>query len=320
MSESAGSTSNAGTAGTSGGEASTRASRSHGSESEATRVAEKSSETNPLDSKETETKKESTKKEDKPEEAVSEEKKPVHKFAERLTKVFPDRKFEKDEDYDTALEEHLTNLEGYRERGQKANQKLISLFESDPSIGEVVRDMINGASFREALARHIGPDDLTPTEGDPDYEGWKKNITEREEKAKKRRDFEKQYSDNLDLSYKEIETWAKENNLDENGVTDLLGKIDALLDEINNGKITKDALNRLKKAFDYDKDVQKAEEEGRIKGRNEKIVAKKESPEKTGDGLPRPNKAPDSPKETSKPEIASYLEGLRRKIAEKEIN
>lgn len=128
-----------------------------------------------------------TKAEVKAESTVQETTEPVtekqkHKFADRLIKTFPDRKFEKDDDYDTALNEHLDELEGYKERGTTANKKLIALFESEPQVGNLVRDMVNGATFREALARHISPDELTAVEGDPDYEGWTKNKTEREKR------------------------------------------------------------------------------------------------------------------------------------------
>jgi len=257
---------------------------------------------------------------DKPaeEKQAKEEKKevPPHRYADRLATAFPDRKYEKAEDYDTAMDEYLGNLEGYHKRGQEANKKLIHLFDSEPQVGDIVRDMIAGATFREAMARHISPDDLTAIEGDPDFEGWKKNAKERDEKAAKRKERQQMYSENLTVSQKEISAWAKENNLDEKSVDGLLTEIDTLLEDLNNGKITKKALTRMMKAFTYEKDIAAAREEAKIATRNEEIVAKKESPEKSGDGLPRPTKAASPPKQ----EVAEdYFTGLSRRIKEREI-
>ena len=43
--------------------------------------------------------------------------KPKHKYADRLSKAFPDREYASDDEYDSAMEEYLTGLEGYKERG-----------------------------------------------------------------------------------------------------------------------------------------------------------------------------------------------------------
>jgi hypothetical protein len=212
---------------------------------------------------------------------------PVHPYAERLSKAYPDRKFEKPEDYDAALNEHLDGLEGYKERGQLANQKLIALFQSEPQVGEICRDMIAGATFREALARHVSPDDLQAVEGDPDYEGWNKNKTAREESLAKSQADEDEVNKNLEISKGEIEAFAAENNLDEEGVQTFLGKIDDLVANVKRGKISKSDLQNMKIALDHDGDLVKATEQGVIAGRNQKIVAQKEEAKNTGDGLPK---------------------------------
>lgn len=238
---------------------------------------------------------------------------PTHRYADRLTKAYPDRKFEKPEDYDTGMDEYLTGLEGYKEKGQALNTKLLALFEAEPQIGEVIRDMINGASFREALARHISPEDLTAIEGDPDYEGWNRNRTAREESAAKRKQFETDYSNNLQVSQADTEKFAEENGLDEKAVGELLTNIDGLLADFHQGKITKDALSRMLKAFRYEEDVKTAEETGTIKGRNEQIVARKEAESTNGDGLPRPAKTVAPPAETPKKGTLQALEELASK-------
>jgi hypothetical protein len=50
------------------------------------------------------------------------------------------------------------------------------------------------------------------------------------------------------------------------------------------GKVSKDTLALLKRAVDYDKDVEGAREQGRVDGRNEKIEVEKKRMK--GSGLP----------------------------------
>lgn len=328
MSESSGSSTSTGSTGTSGGESSSQGTQGQGA-AEAAGTDAGAQDTQGEGSAEAEKvkpegekaeKKENTPKEgeESAEEGEKKEEKPPHKYHERLTKAFPDRKFEKNEDYDAAMDEHLTSLEDYREKGKKANQKLLALFESEPAVGEMVRDMMAGASFREAAARHFSADDFTPAEGDPDYEGWTKNKTEREEKMNKRREFEKTYAANLEAAGKELEAFAKEHNLDEKATDEFLTNIEKVLDDFNNGKMTRDTFKLMRRAMTYEQDLKDAREEGRLAGRNEKIVAQREKePDQTGDGLPRPSKSPDSP--DGGKNKGGYFEGLRDRMKDRGI-
>jgi hypothetical protein len=214
-----------------------------------------------------------------------------HRYHDRLTAEFPDRKFEKDEDYETALDEHLNNLESYRKRGQESNSKLITLFDTEPVAGAVIREMMKGASMREALARYVDLNDLKPLEGDPDEEGYKKNLKERETKLSESKKKQEEFAKNVEAAEKEIEEFAKEHNLDENGIGDFLKKLDDIITDINSGKLTKNILIHMKRGWDYDSDIAKAKEEGALAERNKKIVAEKETNKPKGDGMPKLSKS-----------------------------
>ncbi|HBE43701.1 MAG TPA: hypothetical protein DDW27_21415 [Bacteroidales bacterium] len=239
---------------------------------------------------------------------VTEPEPPKNKYADRLAKAYPDREFKSDEDYEKSLEEYLGELEGYKERGSMANQKLIALFESEPQVGDVVRDMINGATFREALARHMSPEDLTAIEGDPDFEGWNKNKAAREEDLNKRKAKQDEYSKNLEFSQQAIEEFAKENNMDDDVAGQFLARFDAMLADINNGKVSKDVLMTIKRAWDYDNDIAAAKEQGELAGKNKNIVAQKEKAKPQGDGLPKIGGSSETP-ETNRP-APTYIDGL----------
>lgn len=250
-----------------------------------------------------------------PEEGTPVEETPKNKYAERLARAFPDREFKSDEDYDKGMEEYLGELEGYKERGTMANQKLIALFEAEPQVGDVVRDMINGATFREALARHMSPEDLTAVEGDPDFEGWNKNKATREESLNKRKAKQEEYAKNLEFSQQAIEEFAKENEMDDESAGKFLARFDAMLADINSGKISKDVLMTIKKAWDYDNDITTAREQGELAGKNKNIVAQKEAAKPKGDGLPKIGGSSEAP-QANKPE-PNYIDGLLERTSKR---
>lgn len=239
-----------------------------------------------------------------------------HKYDDRLAKAYPDKKFATDEQRDAAMEEHLNDLEGYKEKGQVSNKKLIELFEREPAAGDVVRDCINGMTFREALARHLDPADLTAIEGDPDYEGMAKNKTEFAEKSAKNKEFQDTYAKNISTSEQAVTAFVEKKGMDEAAADAFFQKFDGMLDDIKNGKITEAHLEEIAKAFSYDTDVVAATEQGKIAGRNENIVAKKEATTATGDGLPRPTRSAQEPEPAK--HAPNYMDEMVAKTKKKD--
>jgi hypothetical protein len=224
-----------------------------------------------------------------PPEAPAEPAAPKHSeaFRSRIKKNHPDLKDEDEEGFYEKANEELDDLEAYRNNNQEANKALMEIFDAEPEIAEVLKDMVKGASLREALSRHFSPDELTPKEGDPDEEGWKKNSEARNSKRAEREKYEKEKGENDEFSMKSIQEFAKENNLSNEDASGFLNQVGEALDEIYKGKISKSFLNSMFKALNHEKDVKTAETVGEIKGKNEKIDIKKESEKKPkGDGLP----------------------------------
>jgi hypothetical protein len=208
-------------------------------------------------------------------------------FRSRIKNNHPDQDFSDDETYFQKASEELDNLEAYRNKNIEANKALAGIFDAEPVVVEVLKDMFQGASFREALARHFSPEELTPQEGEPDREGWKKNA---ETRAQRMADEEKKAQENeanTEFSTKSIQEFAKETNLSDEQATEFLNKVGEALDEVYAGKISKSFLNSMYRALNYDKDLETAKATGEIAGRNAKIDIKKEKENKpSGDGMP----------------------------------
>lgn len=207
------------------------------------------------------------------------------KFRERIKGAYPEDDFSDDEAYFQKASEQLDNLEQYKNNNLEANKALMEIFNAEPAVAEVLKDMIEGASFREAIARHFSPEELMPIEGDPDREGWKKNAEARAERLAENEKINQTRAENNDFTAKEIRDFAKDNNLDPEKATSVLDQIGSVLDEAYSGRISRNLLNVIYKGFNHDENVRTAAETARIAGRNEKIMTEKETKPK-GDGLP----------------------------------
>jgi hypothetical protein len=213
---------------------------------------------------------------------------PANPFADRLKSRFPDREFENDDQMQEALVEYLDELEQNDKMTREANEKLVQVLQDVPELTAMIRDIAQGASFTEALSRHVDLDELTPVEGDPDYEAWGQNMEQRKKTRAEKQSRQKALDENIKMSLSEIEAFADENGMEEADVKSFIGTVNDFVGEIVDGKITKKTLAKLKKAIDYDMDVDAAVKQGEVAGKNAKIEKTKMAEKKkaTGDGLP----------------------------------
>ncbi len=213
---------------------------------------------------------------------------PGNPFADRLKKRYPDKEFQGDDEINASLIEYLDELEGFQSSTQEADEKLREVLENAPELTAIIRDISKGASFTEALSRHIDVDELTPMEGDPDFDAWNNNLAERKKSRAEKEQRQKMYQENLDMTVGEIKQFAQDNDMSEEQTQSFLSAIGELVNDIVDGRLNKPNLMRLKKAIDYDTDVQSAAKTAEISAKNEKIEAKKADDKKkvAGDGLP----------------------------------
>lgn len=226
-----------------------------------------------------------------------------------LKEKYPDKEFAEDDDLMEALLEAASEGDTYRMKAQEVNQKLVDLFEAEPVIYNIIQDALNGAPGHVAIARHIDPEDLEAAKGDPDYAAWEENLGSRASKLEQKRNMEKEVEANIAQSMEQAQAFAEEKGLDEEQTMDFLGKVDDALADVYKGKVTKDFLNNMWKALNYEQGIEEAKTLGEAKGRNEKIVAQKEDKKQV-----IPDMASTSMQETEKaPERVGYIDRLKKK-------
>lgn len=226
-------------------------------------------------------------KEDEPKEEEPEEKKPsgIMALASELAK----KEFESDQQATEELKEIVTELQDYKKQAGEREEKLMTLFNENPDLVDLTHLVNMGASIEEALPYITGE---ATVDIDQAKEGWKKKAGERQKAKTEQKKRLDQVNTNLKKSFEEFDEFAKERNMDDNKKADFLTKIDSLMEEIAEGRISKETMSSLYKGLIHEETVKEAAETAEVRGRNEAIKdMKTKKKTQTGDGLPHPKSA-----------------------------
>ncbi len=186
------------------------------------------------------------------------------------------------------LQSENKEMKSQLEEIQKVNDRVRSLWEQFPEIPNIISDLHRGAPLSVALAKNIDLEEITPLEGDPDYDEWTKAKGERQTRMGELKQQQQQLDENIQLTAKEMEEFKKENNLDDTQAKEFFDNVNGFLDQIFEGKVDRKILSMFQRAMNADKEVETARKQAEIKAKNEKIEAKKkEEVKKSGDTLPR---------------------------------
>lgn len=219
------------------------------------------------------------------EEVVPEEEKPVSRSRTFLMAKYPDEAFDDEEMYENKLADHLEQTDKDLKAYKDADSQLEDILDLNPELALIVGDMKRGVPFATALARYVDMEDLAPIEGEPDYAEYEKSLTERRAKRAADKEREEMLRTNTEksaediLAYLEAKGWSEEHRSNFDAwFTDLAKRI-------GEGRLGKDEMDIFVKGYEYDEAVARAEDKGKVAGRNEKIEAKRKVQENV-DELP----------------------------------
>lgn len=191
---------------------------------------------------------------------------------ERLRKKYPGKKFEDDEeiygqisdDYD----QYEHDLDDYRGR-EKA---LGDMFSADPRSAQFLADMHNGQDPVLGLVKNFGieiKDVLDNPEMQDKIAEANREYVERVARSKQ---LDEEYEKNMDASLATLRQFQEERGMSDEQIDAVA---DAMLTVVKDGvmgKFSRETLEMFVNAINHDSDVANANEEGRVAGRNAKIV------------------------------------------------
>lgn len=240
---------------------------------------------------------------------------PRELFYQRIRTARPDAKYDEDEEeYTRQAMAMLDEYEGKAGQYDEMSNRLMKRFNQNPAEAEAFLTYLDGASLPAAIRRHMGDEALTMKEGDDGWDEYVKAGEEREKQFADNRAALDQYMQNAKESDAAMEAFVAETGLDEEGAQGFKDVVLSILNDMSAGKVTKETLALLKRAVDYDKDLNGAREQGRVDGRNETIEVEKKRIK--GSGLPNTNAGGSANEEVDakpKSDTANWLANVPRR-------
>lgn len=204
----------------------------------------------------------------------------------RLRARYPDKDFGDDEafygqileDFDTGNKE----LSGYKDR----EKSFSDLFASSPHAASFITAWRKGSDPAVELIRHFGPEIKdaidNPALQEKIAEANKEYLARIEESKALDAEYKKNIRETLGYLQGEVES----GRLSEEEIDDAFGLLTQIVHDGIVGKFSPETIDMALKALHHDADVEDADAEGEVRGRNEKI-SEQLVRGRRGDGVPR---------------------------------
>lgn len=196
------------------------------------------------------------------------------RYMERLKTKYPDKEFADDEalfgqtndDYDS----YDNELSGYRER-EKA---LSDLFASNPRSAAFLTDWRKGEDPIIGMVRKFGDDFKAALEDPEKQEALAAANKEFAERIAQEKEYEGEYQKNINETLTTLETMQQKEGLSDEDIDSAMDFLVGIVRDGIMGKFTRESVAMALKAIRHDSDVEQADREGEIRGRNTKIEEK----------------------------------------------
>jgi len=171
---------------------------------------------------------------------------------------------------------------------ETANKNVQAMMHDNPEMGGVLADMGKGAKAGQVLNKYFDLQAIIDSGGGDD-DMYEENNKARTANYEKYQAHLKTLTDNEEKSFAVIEEFKKEKKLEGENADKFGNWIADAIEAANMGNITKDFLERMYYAMNYESDVADAKKIGEISTKNAAIDEKMKSEEELqlGDGTPR---------------------------------
>lgn len=203
---------------------------------------------------------------------------------ERLTKRYPDRRFETDEELFDIMAEHDSKVNDRYEKLRNDQSTLASLFISNPKMGSFISEVIAGEDPLLSCVRYFGKDVLECAGDENRMSQLRKENDEYLARMNKVKKTEQEINENWRHSEKAINRFKQSKGMSDEDFELFMEKVCHICEHVFMSDLNYEILETLYKGVNYDADIDAAEQLAEVKGRNEKIIFEKEKSE--GDSLP----------------------------------
>lgn len=202
---------------------------------------------------------------------------------ERLRSKYPDQSFDDDEAVFDRIYADYDDYDKGKAMFDEQNSAFEKMFSADPRSARILTDWRKGDDPAIALVRLYG-NEIKEAIDDPEkQEQIAEANREYMERVAKEKEYETLYTDNLAKSLKDMDEIQAERGLSDDDMDKAMGWLIGIAKDAMLGKFTTETIDFALKACNHDEDVNNAQAQGEVKGRNSRITEDLRKP-KRGDG------------------------------------
>lgn len=216
---------------------------------------------------------------------------------ERMKAKYPDRSYDDDEALFGQINDDYDEYDKKIAESQSREKAFSDMFHSNPKSARLMMEWKDGKDPVASLIRIYGKEEILAAIEDPArLEAIEEANKEFAERVAKNDEYDAQYEKNFPESVQAIEAWMAKSGVTEEAVDNAVTALSKICGDFIVGKFTPETIEMILKAQNYDADIEQAQLEGEVAGRNSKIEEKLRKGKK-GDGtvaLDGRNGSPDS--------------------------
>ena len=203
---------------------------------------------------------------------------------ERMKAKYPDRSYDDDEALFGQINDDYDEYDKKIAESQSREQAFSEMFHSNPKSARLMMEWKDGKDPVASLIRIYGKEEILGAIEDPArLEAIEEANKEFAERVARNDEYEAQYEKNFPESVQKLESWMKESGQTEEAVDNAVVVLSKICGDFIVGKFSPETIEMIIKAQNYDADIEQAQLEGEVAGRNSKIEEKLRKG-KQGDG------------------------------------
>lgn len=212
------------------------------------------------------------------------------RYREILSKRYPDKIYETDQDAEDAFYEDYEQKSAALQEAEISNKEVYQLIEDNPVLADLLVIMTEGVPFEVALARCVDLEALKPIEGEANYEQYQTAVADRKKRSDEIAANRKTIEDNQTKSKVDADEFFVEKGMDEAEQVAFVSFVEDFVSALFRGEVNKTSLNKMYQAYKFEEAITDATQQGEINGRNAQIETKRMANANT-DGIPTPGTA-----------------------------
>lgn len=195
-------------------------------------------------------------------------------FNERLKSRYPDKEFNDEEAIYGQISDDYDDFDNRLSKYQEHEKALSDMFTADPRSAHFLMEWKDGNDPVIALVRQFGTDIKDAIDDPERLEEIAAANKEYVDRVAKEQELEDEYQKNLQESLAYLDTFQKESGLSDDEVDDVMAFLVNIVKDGIMGKFTPESIDMAKKAINHDVDVEEANMEGEVRGKNARIEEK----------------------------------------------